>query len=159
MFRGLFVLAAVAVVAVAAVISASRLNANEVDCLSHEYLADIRILEELPVSSRVQEDIARQAILSNAVTPGAEIQTLKYGIIASDSLGMQDGIPAFLAVVPDNRGPRAVSVPIGHPGLLADSPCEIVVVSAEGEYLFSHVVHTDFITPAPQPQEGADGAP
>jgi hypothetical protein len=108
-----------------------------VNCLSPEHLGDIRLLEPMEPTIEQARD-AMSAVRANAMAFFPDVQSLWFGLVASGALGMQDGVPAFVGAIRDSRGPRAISVPVGHDSVLADSPCLIVVVSPEGDFLFTH---------------------
>jgi hypothetical protein len=54
---------------------------------------------------------------------------------------MEDGVPAYLFVIPDSQGPRRLpGMPMSAEVTLVESPCEIAVVTESGEFLFGHRV-------------------
>jgi hypothetical protein len=128
-------LLALALIAGGTWLGVQQILGSDVDCMSAEYLGDIEILEARQADPSAEE-AARAAANEHALTDGARVQAIRYGLIRSNSAGMEEGIPAFIAVLPNSEVVPAGG-PIGVETGEVETPCQVVVLSAEGEVIYS----------------------
>lgn len=131
----IFGLALIAIIAGGTWVGAQQIAGSDVDCMSAEYLGDIELLEDRQADSEAEE-AARAAANDHALTEGARVQAVWFGILRSDSVGMEDGVAAFVAVLPNSEVVPAAG-PMGVETTEVETPCQVVVLSADGEYLYS----------------------
>jgi hypothetical protein len=142
MKRRMPVLIAAASTACAAM-AASSMFGSEVDCLAPEFMGDIRIVEDFPVSSS-QSAIAKEVALANSFAKGAlgreaQATAVRFGTVATSTLGMDDGKPAFVVAVQSDAEPyRMVGTPVGSDAPFVTAPCQIVVLDTASDFLFSY---------------------
>lgn len=130
------------------------LLANDVDCFSDKYAGDIRISENLPkpAAETVQQasDVAmEQSFARGALGRAAEVADIRYGTIAAGTLGL-DGKAAFVIAILSDVGPYPMlETPMGNNAPMVEAPCQLVVLTPEGEYLFSYQMQFDVDVSSP----------
>lgn len=127
----------------AALVMVGPITGNAVDCFDPKYAGDISIVEDLPSPDASTQEIARHTALENAFASGAlgrsaQVVAVRYGTVATSTLGMDKGKPAFVvAIQSDDKPYQMIGTPVNYEPPLVVAPCQIVVLSPEGELLFS----------------------
>lgn len=109
------------------------------DCLSQEWLGDIKIVQLLPDAPGLA--VAREVAATEAKGLDMSVSVAKRVVLKNSGVGAADNTPVNIVSLVGSGAPhQLVGAPVGQ-SVVVTSPCAQVIVDDSGQILLTNVIN------------------